>query len=172
MLIRVEIPVDAMEIDRLLRQSFETSAEAELIQKLREDGLLTLGIVATDDEGHVIGYAGFTPVDTNGENHQWVGMLPLAVAEQYRSHGIGDQLIYEGLDSLNEFGYGAVVVLGDPEYYQRLGFKFAEEYQLYCQWPECEDYFLIYTLADIALEDCYGLVTYPAQLDNLWSLPG
>ncbi|MCE1763646.1 GNAT family N-acetyltransferase, partial [Enterobacter hormaechei] len=48
MLIRVEIPVDAMGIDRLLRQSFETSAEAELIHQLREDGLLTLGIVATD----------------------------------------------------------------------------------------------------------------------------
>ncbi|OTA17927.1 acetyltransferase [Xenorhabdus vietnamensis] len=169
MLIRVEIPVDAMGIDRLLRQSFETSAEAELIHQLREDGLLTLGIVATDDEGHVIGYAGFAPVDINGEDHQWVGLAPLAVAEQHHCHGLGEKLIYEGLDSLNEFGYGAVVVLGDSEYYQRLGFKLASEYQLYCQWPDCEDYFLIHTLADISQGDCHGLVTYPAHFDNLWS---
>ncbi|MBI6549340.1 GNAT family N-acetyltransferase [Xenorhabdus lircayensis] len=172
MLIRVEIPVDAAGIDRLLRQSFETSAEAELINQLREDGLLTLGIVATDDEGHVVGYAGFMPVDINGEDHQWVGLAPLAVDEQYRHHGLSEKLVYEGLDSLNEFGYGAVVVLGDPAYYHRFGFNLANEYQLYCQWPDCEDYFLIYTLADISLGDCHGLVTYPPHFENLWSLSG
>ncbi|OTA20881.1 acetyltransferase [Xenorhabdus beddingii] len=172
MLIRVEIPVDAMGIDRLLRQSFATSAEAELVHQLREDGLLTLGMVATDDEGHVIGYVGFTPVDINGEDHQWVGLASLAVEEQHRCHGLGEKLIYEGLDSLNEFGYGAVVVLGDPEYYRRFGFKLAKEDQLYCQWPDCEDYFLIYTLADISQRDCHGQVTYPAHFENLWSLLG
>ncbi|BET98380.1 GNAT family N-acetyltransferase [Xenorhabdus taiwanensis] len=169
MLIRVEIPVDAMGIDRLLRQSFETSAEAELIHQLREDSLLTLGIVATDDEGHVIGYAGFAPVDINGEDHQWVGLAPLAVAEPYRYHGLGEKLVYEGLDSLNEFGYGAVVVLGEPQYYCRLGFKLAREYQVHCEWPDCEDYFLIYPLADISQGNCHGLVTYPAYFAHLWS---
>lgn len=171
MLIRVEIPVDAMGIDRLLRQSFETSVEAELVSQLREDGLLTLGIVATDDEGHVIGYVGFTPVDINGADHQWVGLASLAVEEQYRHHGLSEKLVYEGLDSLNEFGYSAVVALGDLEYYGRFGFKLANEYQLSCEWPDCEDYFLIYTLADISLSDCHGQVTYPAHFENLWSLP-
>ncbi|MDX7990223.1 GNAT family N-acetyltransferase [Xenorhabdus littoralis] len=172
MLIRVEIPVDAAGIDRLLRQSFETSAEAELISQLREDGLLTLGIVATNNEGKVIGYAGFASVDINGEDHQWVGLAPLAVDEEYRHHGISEKLVYEGLDSLNELGYGAVVVLGDPEYYSRFGFQLANQHQLYCQWPDCEEYFLIYTLADISQEDCSGLVIYPVHFDNLWSLSG
>lgn len=57
MLIRVEIPVDAAGIDRLLRNAFPSSEEAELVHRLREDGLLTLGVVATDEEGGVIGYA-------------------------------------------------------------------------------------------------------------------
>ncbi|SFU36708.1 GNAT family N-acetyltransferase [Xenorhabdus koppenhoeferi] len=170
MLIRVEIPVDAMGIDSLLRQSFETSAEAEVVNQLREDGLLTLGIVATNDEGHVIGYVGFTPVDINGEDRQWVSLGPLAVAEQYRHHGLSEKLVYEGLDSLNEFGYRVVVALGDSEYYCRFGFQLANAYQLYCSWPDCEDYFLIYPLADVSLEGCQGLVTYPAHFDNLWSL--
>lgn len=51
MLIRVEIPVDAAGIDNLLRKAFGRDDEADLVQRLREDGLLTLGVVATDDEG-------------------------------------------------------------------------------------------------------------------------
>ncbi|MCW7547186.1 N-acetyltransferase [Photorhabdus sp. APURE] len=160
MLIRVEIPVDAAGIDQLLRKSFDTPAEAELVQQLREDGLLTLGMVATDDEGQVIGYVAFSPVDINGEDHQWVGLAPLAVAEEYRRQGIGEKLVYEGLDSLNEFGYGVVVVLGDPHYYRRFGFMLASEHQLYCQWPMYESHFQVYELADSFLADHQGLVTY------------
>lgn len=79
---------------------------------LREDGFLTLGLVATDDEGQVVGYVAFSPVDVQGEDLQWVGMAPLAVDENYRGQGLARQLVYEGLDSLNEFGYAAVVTLG------------------------------------------------------------
>ena len=61
MLIRVEIPIDAPGIDALLRRSFESDAEAKLVHDLREDGFLTLGLVATDDEGQVIGYVAFSP---------------------------------------------------------------------------------------------------------------
>lgn len=76
MLIRVEIPIDAPGIDALLRRSFESDAEAKLVHDLREDGFLTLGLVATDDEGQVIGYVAFSPVDVQGEDLQWVGMAP------------------------------------------------------------------------------------------------
>lgn len=51
MLIRTEIPVDAAGIDALLRSAFGRDNEADLLHALREDGLLTLGVVATDDEG-------------------------------------------------------------------------------------------------------------------------
>ena len=71
MLIRVEIPIDAPGIDALLRRSFESDAEAKLVHDLREDGFLTLGLVATDDEGQVIGYVAFSPVDVQGEDLQW-----------------------------------------------------------------------------------------------------
>lgn len=77
MLIRVEIPIDAPGIDALLRRSFESDAEAKLVHDLREDGFLTLGLVATDDEGQVIGYVAFSPVDVQGEDlhgsawHRW-----------------------------------------------------------------------------------------------------
>ncbi|MEQ4693184.1 GNAT family N-acetyltransferase [Providencia manganoxydans] len=165
MLIRVEIPVDAMGIDKLLREAFPTEAEANLVQKLREDGLLTLGVVATNDDGEVIGYVGFTPVDVNDEDVQWVGLAPLAVRKEFQRQGIGGQLIYEGLDSLNEFGYGAVVVLGDSQYYRRFGFEPASKHNVVCPWPELQEHFMICGLENGTLSDHQGRVTYSAHFD-------
>ena len=87
MLIRVEIGIDAPGIDALLRRTFGRDAEAQLVHDLREDGLITLGVVATDDEGQVIGYVAFSPVAVEGEELQWVGLAPLAVDERYRGQG-------------------------------------------------------------------------------------
>lgn len=167
MLIRTEIGIDAAGIDSLLRRCFKTAAEAELVQQLREDGLLTLGVVATDDEGQVLGYAAYSPVSLQGEDRQWVGLAPLAVDESVRRQGIGKQLIYEGLDTLNEFGYAAVVVLGDPQYYGGLGFEPAARHQLHCKWPGAEAAFQVYKLADDAFADASGQIEYAAPFNRL-----
>ncbi|MFI8414993.1 GNAT family N-acetyltransferase [Serratia sp. NPDC078593] len=166
MLIRVEIPVDAAGIDALLRRVFDRDDEADLVQQLREDGLLTLGIVATDDEGGVVGYAAFSPVDVAGEDRQWVGLAPLAVEESLRRQGVAEKLIYEGLDALNEFSYAAVVVVGEPGYYGRFGFKTAADYDLHCRWPDTEQAFQVYPLAEEALNGVNGLVDYSAPFNR------
>lgn len=160
MLIRTEIGVDAAGIDSLLKRSFATAAEAELIQQLREDGLLTLGVVATDDEGQVLGYAAFSPVTLQGEDRNWVALAPLAVDESLRKHGLAKQLVYEGLDSLNEFSYSAVVVVGDPEFYNPLGFEPAARHGLHCRWPSSEAAFQVYKLADDAFVGAEGLIEF------------
>lgn len=166
MLIRTEIPVDAAGIDRLLRSAFPTGAEADLVQELREDGLLTLGVVATDDEGGVVGYVAFCPVDIQGEDRNWVGLAPLAVEASLRKQGLGQKLVYEGLDSLNEFGYAAVVVLGEPAYYRRFGFKPAAPHGLHCRWPGTQDAFQLFTLSDDALTHASGEVVFPAAFNR------
>ncbi|WP_338506049.1 N-acetyltransferase [Erwinia aphidicola] len=167
MLIRTEIGVDAASIDSLLRRCFPTSAEAELVQQLREDGLLTLGVVATDDEGQVLGYAAFSPVTLAEEDRQWVELAPLAVDESVRKQGLGKQLIYEGLDTLNEFGYAAVVVLGDPAYYGRYGFEPAARYGLHSRWQESEAAFQVYKLAEDAFSGTEGRIEYSAPFNRL-----
>lgn len=166
MLVRVEIPVDAAGIDALLRSVFSSSAEADLIHQLREDGLLTLGVVATDDDGVVMGYVAFSPVTIAGEDRQWVALGPLAVDNTLRRQGWGEKLVYEGLDALNEFGYTAVVVLGDPAYYARFGFMPAREQQLGCRWPESDDTFLMYPLSDNHFEGISGIVDYAAPFQR------
>ncbi len=160
MLIRVEIPIDAPGIDALLRRNFDGDGEAKLVHALREDGLLTLGLVATDDDGQVVGYVAFSPVSVEGEELQWVGLAPLAVDEAWRGQGVARQLVFEGLDSLNEFGYAAVATLGDPAFYGRLGFETAANYGLRCRWPGSEAAFQVHRLAADALEGVSGLVEY------------
>ncbi|MTD41212.1 GNAT family N-acetyltransferase [Erwinia sp. CPCC 100877] len=160
MLIRVEIPIDAPGIDALLRRNFNGGGEAERVHALREDGRLTLGMVATDDNGQVVGYVAFSPVSVEGEERQWVGLAPLAVDEAWRGQGIARKLVFEGLDSLNEFGYAAVVTLGDPAFYGRLGFEMAANYNLRCRWSEAVAAFQVRRLAEDALEGVSGLVTY------------
>ncbi|OSM99373.1 MULTISPECIES: GNAT family N-acetyltransferase [Lonsdalea] len=167
MLIRVEIPVDAPGIDRLLRYSFPTSAEAELVQALRENGQLTLGMVATDDEGGVVGYAAFSPVSIEGEELQWVGLAPLAVDESLRKQGLGEHLVYAGLDSLNEFGYAAVVVFGDPAYFSRFGFVAASEHQLCCCRQGPSSTFQIYPLADNHFQGVSGKVAFADPFNRI-----
>ncbi|WGO83829.1 GNAT family N-acetyltransferase [Arsenophonus apicola] len=167
MLIRVEIPVDAPGIDQLLRQTFPTGAEADLVQKLRQDGLFVLEMVATDDKGQIIGYIGFTLVDVNGDKQcQWVGLAPLAVDSAYQRQGIGAKLVYDGLDSLNEFGYKAVVVVGDPNYYRRFGFTLAKPHGLTCKWSGMEAYFQVYALENGNLADYAGRVNFSSYFDE------
>ncbi|WP_044179689.1 GNAT family N-acetyltransferase [Phytobacter massiliensis] len=166
MLIRVEIGIDAPGIDALLRRTFADEREATLVHDLREDGLITLGLVATDDEGQVVGYVAFSPVTVEGEDRQWVGLAPLAVDDAFRHQGIARQLVYEGLDSLNEFGYAAVVALGDPALYSRLGFTPAAQHGLHCQWPGSEAAFQLHPLADDALENVNGLVAYHTHFNR------
>ncbi|MDF7659726.1 N-acetyltransferase [Erwiniaceae bacterium L1_54_6] len=166
MLIRTEIGVDAASIDSLLKRCFASAAEAELVQQLREDGLLTLGVVATDDEGQVLGYAAFSPVTLQGEDRNWVALSPLAVDETVRKQGIGKQLVYEGLDALNEFGYSAVVVLGDPAYYHDFGFEPAARHGLHCRWTGSEAAFQVYKLADDAFAGAEGQIEFAAPFNR------
>ncbi|VDY37841.1 acetyltransferase [Salmonella enterica subsp. enterica serovar Daytona] len=79
------------------------------------------------------------------------------------------QLVYEGLDSLNEFGYAAVVTLGDPALYSRFGFELAAHYDLHCRWPGTESAFQVHRLAEDALEGVTGLVEYHDHVQSFLS---
>ncbi len=52
--------------------------------------------MATNDDGEVIGYVGFTPVDVNDEDVQWVGLAPLAVSKAHQGQGIAENWSMKG----------------------------------------------------------------------------
>ncbi len=126
MLIRTEIGIDAAGIERLLKRCIDPAQEAERVSQLREQGLLTLGVVATDDEGQVLGYAAFSPVTLNGEDKGWVLLSSLAVDRDQAQQLSESALVREALDTLNEFGYSAVVAYQPYACLPELGFGDAQ----------------------------------------------
>ncbi len=76
---------------------------------------------------YVLGHVLFTPVTF--DRHPAAGSLvgsgfgPIAVLPEFQRAGIGSRLMRAGLDHVRRLDYGFVVLLGDPAYYSRFGFK-------------------------------------------------
>lgn len=95
---------------------------------LRAAGRLTLSLVAVE-EGVVAGHVALSPVRVTGAA-DGIGLAPVAVLPAFRRRGIADRLIRMGLERCGEQGFGFVVVLGEPEYYGRFGFRPASDWGL------------------------------------------
>lgn len=167
MLIRTEAPADILTIDRLLKSAFETEAEANLVMQLRENSRLTLSLVACSDEGEVIGHVMFSPVQLDGEDYNWQGLAPLSVKEEFRNQGVANALIKEAFVSLVDFGYPGCVVLGDPAYYQRFGFKSANNFDFNCIWDVPDGAFQAIELVEGCFQGKSGLIEFSPEFSEL-----
>jgi putative acetyltransferase len=131
MLIRDERPGDEEAIRHLVEAAFRDhphsdQSEHHLIDALRSASALTLSLVAEED-GAPIGHIAFSPVTIGGTFHNWYGLAPVAVTPARQHHGIGQFLVDTGLTRLKSTGAAGCVVLGDPAYYTRFGFKVRPE---------------------------------------------
>jgi putative acetyltransferase len=96
--------------------------EADIVEALREASSLTLSLVATED-ATIVGHVAFSPVTVDGRSEGWFGLGPVAVVPDRQRQGIGGALIEAGLRELRAQGSRGCVVLGDPAYYRRFGFR-------------------------------------------------
>lgn len=81
-----------------------------------------LSLVA-EEEGRIVGHVLFSVVQLDEGDHPPLSILaPLAIASSRQRRGLGTRLVHQGLHMLAASGTVAVFVLGDPNYYQRLGF--------------------------------------------------
>lgn len=125
--IRDERPADIAAIFDLTKAAFEhhpfgEHTEQFITDALRDAGALTLSLVA-EDGGTVVGHAAFSPVSLSDGSREWYGLGPIAVQPERQRQGIGIALIHEGLRRLREGGAAGCVLLGDPAYYGRFGFR-------------------------------------------------
>ncbi len=102
----------------MLAQS--TGTEAQIIDRLRGDNALALTLVAVD-HGRVVGYVAASQAQI-GAHDRWGLIGPLAVLPSRHGQGIGSTLMAETIRRLRATFHGAVLV-GDPRYYGRFGFK-------------------------------------------------
>ncbi|MGI9274068.1 MAG: GNAT family N-acetyltransferase [Endozoicomonas sp.] len=135
MQIRKETPGDINQIRELNYAAFKDHPHHEpgaeptehlIVDRLRQDGELTLSLVA-EENGEILGHVALSPVRINGEDLNWFGLGPVAVFPVMQGKGVGSKLIRAALEQLQQQGAAGFVVMGDPAYYQRFGFRHIEE---------------------------------------------
>ncbi|RPE31699.1 putative acetyltransferase [Acinetobacter sp. BIGb0102] len=125
--IRNEQPSDIPNIFKLTQAAFkdiEYSSHTEqfIVNALRDSQQLTVSLVA-EYEGQIIGHIAFSPVSISDGTTDWYGLGPVSVQPEFQNQGVGSQLIHTGLEKLKTLKAAGCVLLGDPEYYARFGFK-------------------------------------------------
>ena len=125
--IRDESPEDAPLIEQITKSAFLSArhaygAEQHIVAALRKAGCLTISKVATR-AGEVVGHVAISPIRISGSDRQWYGLGPISVLPDCQGRGIGSALAMDALLALSEFGAAGCVVLGDPRYYGRFGFR-------------------------------------------------
>lgn len=158
--IRSEEPADRDAIRAVHVASFPTRVEASLVDALRAAGRLSVSLVAEEDGG-VVGHVAFSPVTLPG-TADGVGLAPVAVLPAFRRRGIARRLIREGLAACRRIDGGFVVVLGDPAYYHRFGFRPASEWGLHDEYNGGEA-FQALELRPGAIPSGGGLVRYAPE---------
>jgi putative acetyltransferase len=108
--------------------SFPTPLEANLVEALRNAGRLSVSLVAEIDD-EIVGHVAFSPV-TTASGTVGSGLAPVAVVANHRRKGVAASLITAGLMTVKQAGFDWAVVLGEPSYYSRFGFRPAIEFGL------------------------------------------
>ena len=127
--IRSERESDIQAIFELTKAAFAKLAisnqtEQFIVNALRDAKALTISLVAkADDNDRVVGHIAFSPVTISDGSLGWYGLGPISVLPELHRQGIGKSLIHEGLSSLKSLGAKGCVLVGDPGYYERFGFR-------------------------------------------------
>ncbi|PHV25626.1 GNAT family N-acetyltransferase [Janthinobacterium sp. BJB426] len=105
-------------------QNEEHSSHTEqfIVNALRDSGQLTISLVAVDGAS-IVGHVAVSPVTISSGDTGWYGLGPISVSPERQGQGIGSQLMKAALKELQHLGTTGCVVLGNPAYYGRFGFK-------------------------------------------------
>ena len=116
-------------------QSHQTAAEATLVDDLRASDawLPAFSLVAVDSAGvigHVLGSR------ARVESAPVLAIGPLSVHPNHQGRGVGQALMHAVLGAADALDEPLVVLLGDPRYYSRFGFRLAEDYGIMPPVPQ------------------------------------
>ncbi|MGD0774729.1 MAG: N-acetyltransferase [Candidatus Solibacter sp.] len=167
MLIRAEEQRDWAAVHAVNVSAFETPAEANLVDALREQAQPLVSLIA-EDNGAIVGHIMFSPVSLSGHPAlKIMGLAPMAVAPEHQRKGIGSALVRAGLEQCKQLGFGAVVVLGHPAYYPRFGFSSSTRFGIGCEYEVPEEAFMVVELQAGFLRGTSGKVKYHAAFSNV-----
>jgi putative acetyltransferase len=164
--IRAEQPHDAAAVRRVHTSAFPTTAEADLVERLRTGGKIAVSLVAELDND-IIGHIAFSRVTFSPPLDLLAyGLGPLAVVPGHERHAVGRRLVQNGLAECHARDACMVVVLGDFKYYSRFGFESASRHGLRNEFG-VEESFMVFMLEARAHPPPATLVRYAPEFDKL-----
>lgn len=166
LLLRQEKPADYRATEELTREAFwnlntPACVEHYLTHILRgsESFVPELDLVALKGDqlvGNIIYTKAIIKKD-DSSTQEVLSFGPLAVLPDYQHQGIGSALIERTKELATQMGYTAILIFGNPEYYQRFGFKAAENYRIGTEWNTYADALLALELVPNALANAAGM---------------
>ena len=161
MIVRPETPSLSPHIRALLCAAFPTTAEADLVDRLRQDGDVAFALVALEGDA-LVGHVVLSPMSAP---MRALGLGPVAVAPSRHRQGVGRRLIEAALECARADGWEAVFVLGDPAYYERFGFSVAAAAGFAS--PYAGPYFMALGLNDGIIAPRTGRLDYARAFQDL-----
>lgn len=140
MTVRPERPEEFDAIYALVKTAFLTASHCDGDEQDYVDGLRKsekyipeLALVAEQD-GALLGHIMLTSTEIEAQDtnttYPAVLLSPLCVKSEYRKQGIGAALTVEALQRAKAMGHEIALLVGDPNYYARFGFKSASSFGL------------------------------------------
>lgn len=165
--IRIENQNDYAEIYSLIKIAFETAKvkdgdEQDFAENLRKgEGYIPELALVAEAEGKLIGHIMLTKTyvqQPDGSKFEGLLIAPVSVLLEYRSYGVGGDLIKRGLDLAKEMGYKAVFLCGDPAYYHRFGFRSTASFGIKYIHDIPDKYIMAYELQSGSLDNVIGTI--------------
>lgn len=127
LIVRDERPGDVESIEAVTIQAFLSAPHTDhteqfIVRALRKAGALTLSLVVEAQE-KIVGHVAVSPVTISDGSTGWFGLGPISVMPDHQQSGIGSLLMRKALEELQNLQASGCVLLGDPAYYSRFGFK-------------------------------------------------
>jgi len=155
--IRAERAEDAPLVEALNEATFGPGRYAKSAYRLREGVLAEPGLsFIAVEETTLRGSVRFWPVFVGETKALLLG--PLAVQSDQRGRGIGVALMNKGIEAARKAGHRAIILVGDPPYYARVGFAAVAKGRVTFPGPVDPARILGLALADGALDTLEGLV--------------
>lgn len=170
--IRLEEAKDYFEVENLTREAFWNiyrpgCFEHLVIHKLRNDESFVkeLDYVIEKDSQIIanIVYANGTLKTKNGSQRKVLTFGPVSVLPKYQKQGYGEKLINYTINKSKLLGYDAIIITGNPDYYQKYGFVSASKYEIYYEGMEKEEtpFFMIKILDENKVKELKGIYSDP-----------
>ena len=153
-----ETPRDGDDVEMLLDLAFAPGRGALSSYKLREGvaPIAELCLLMRDDYDVVVGAIRYWPIRIGAAGAPALLLGPIAVHPTRQGEGVGAILIAETLDRARELGWNLVILVGDPPYYRRFGFRPASPLGLVFPKPVNPDRLMILELNPGACEGVKG----------------